>query len=206
MKTTLEEVLDKASKSESHAVLMSKEAPCAPISPDAARLIKSELLKDYIPIPFDKDGEKINRSCLYYGADGRDWHILGFSRGRYNVIGQHDDKIQPLRAKWLSRKAPIPVLTIDGKEIVRNQRLYLFKSGAPVVVSKIHYDTQTVEVARPPYYRFNQNVNSRDLISEPDSLKKLQHEMRAIDGPVETITVGKWAERLTAIMELDDNV
>lgn len=201
MKTTLEEVLDEASKSESHAFLISKEPPYAPISPDAARFIRSNLQRDYVPVPLDKDGEKINRSCLYYGADGRDWHILGFSRGRYNVIGQHEDKIQPLRAKWLSRNAPNPVLTIDDKEIEQGNCLYLIKSGNPVVVSKIHYDTRTVDVVMPPYYRFKQNVNARELISERDTLAKLRDEMRAINGPVGTITAGKWADRITAIME-----
>lgn len=203
MKTTLEEVLDKASKSESHAFLISKEPPYAPISSDAARFIRSNLQRDYVPVPLDKDGEKINRNCLYYGADGRDWRIIGFSRGRYNVIGQHDDKIQPLRAKWLSRNAPNPVLTIDDKEIVQNQRLYLLKNGAPVVVSKIHYDTRTVDVVMPPYYRFRQNVNAREFISERDTLVKLRDEMLAVNGPVGTITAGKWADRITAIMERD---
>ena len=201
MKTTLEEVLDEASKSESRAYLINKEAPYAAISPDAARFIRSNLQRDYVPVPLDKDGEKINRNCLYYGADGRDWRIIGFSRGRYNVIGQHDDKIQPLRAKWLSRNAPNPVLTIDDKEIKQGNCLYLIKSGNPVVVSKIHYDTRTVDVVMPPYYRFRQNVAARDLISERDTLAKLRDEMRAINGPVGTITAGKWADRITAIME-----
>lgn len=201
MKTTLEEVLDEASKSESRAYLINKEAPYAAISPKAAQLIRSNIQRDYVPVPLDKDGEKINRSYLYYGADGRDWRILGFARGRYDTIGQHEDKIQPLRARWLSRNAPNPVLTIDDKEIKQGNCLYLIKSGNPVVVSKIHYDTRTVDVVMPPYYRFRQNVAARDLISERDTLAKLRDEMRAINGPVGTITAGKWADRITAIME-----
>ena len=42
--------------------------------------------------------------------------------------------------------------------------------------------------------------------SEEDSYEKLRDEMRATEGPVGTITAGKWADRLTALMERDQNM
>lgn len=38
---------------------------------------------------------------------------------------------------------------------------------------------------------------------DEDSYEKLRDEMNAVNGPIGTITVGKWADRLTSLMERD---
>lgn len=66
-------------------------------------------------------------------------------------------------------------------------------------------DPSMVSHKEPESYEELQEMLRKEN-SEEDSYEKLRDEMRATEGPVGTITAGKWADRLTALMERDQNM
>lgn len=66
-------------------------------------------------------------------------------------------------------------------------------------------DPSMVSHKEPESYEELQEMLRKEN-SEEDSYEKLRDEMRATEGPVGTITAGKWADRLTALLERNQNM
>lgn len=123
----------------------------------------------------DRDGLLCERGDIVFGL-GREQH-------RYKVLSEELDveKCEP----YDHGRFTLPCLDLtEGDESV------------------CFLDPNMVSHTEPGSYEELQGM-LREEDPEGDSYEKLRDEMNAVNGPVGTITAGKWADRLTALMERD---
>lgn len=126
---------------------------------------------------FDSQGIRCKRGDIVFGL-GREQH-------RYKVLSEELDveKCEP----YNHGRFTLPCLDLtEGDESV------------------CFLDPNMVSHTEPGSYEELQGMlREESPKGDEDSYEKLRDEMNAVNGPIGTITVGKWADRLTSLMERD---
>ena len=160
--------------------------------------ISDEIEKYYIPRPRFEDGELACENDVFVDNFG-DEHTISLIEAAFKVWDTDNCFVRYNNLL----KRPEKVLDSDGVEIKGGDTVWHVNGSNPWEVCEV--TANGILIKDELSVSDGCNMFEPDSLThrEPDSLEKLRDEMLAVDGPVGTITAGKWADRLTAIMERD---
>lgn len=164
--------------------------------------IASEIEEYYDPKPRDPEGNPVHKDMEVDGGVVSHWNVS--EDGSWTIFDNDYEEIQCGDKNEPIRMPEPKVLDADGVEIKVGENRFSIQHGHEVIVNQVSPDYCICSQLGNGCTLGSSGYKPSDLTHrEPDSLEKLREDMQKSYDISGVIVLGRYLDRLTAIMERD---